>query len=505
MTPSKVESMVSGHAGVPGVPKQPLLKGPGLNHQALVSHTALLRPQSPIRSLFPAELIPGMLSFLAGKPNSSTFPFAEISMTLKPDTEAGVAQDGSATKLTFKGKELDMALQYGSTPGLEPLIHWLTGWQSRFSNRPIVKAGQEVKAGHNPWAVHVGHGSQDFLTKVFNTLLNPGDCCLVERPVYAGVMPNLVVLQANVIAVESDEEGMSPVSLRSILTGWATSEETKHKPFPKFVLTTPTGANPSGTTASEQRKREVLQIIREFGLLLIEDDPYALLAFDGLGEETPETRKRCPTYFGMESEGAERWGTGWVLRLDSFSKVLSAGIRMGFLSGPPTLLHYVESETAVANLQPSGVAQMITFKLLEHWGYDGFLRHGDAVAAFYRARRDNFEAKARAVLGEDPAKGQRSVATWVTPVAGMFLWLCLKLPPTETSEEGDSFALIREKAHAKGVLAVPGMSFMPDGKTSCYVRTSYSLIREEDVEEGLRRLRFVVEEAWHEIGKEVPG
>lgn len=86
----------------------------------------------------------------------------------------------------------------------------------------------------------------------------------------------------------------------------------------------------------------------------------------------------------------------------------------------------------------------------------------------------------------------------------MFLWLRLKLPPTSGSQEGDSFALINERARAKGVLAVPGMSFMPDGKTTCYVRTSYSLIPEEDVEEGLRRLRAVVEEAWQEAGLVMP-
>lgn len=317
-------------------------------------------------------------------------------------------------------------------------------------------------------------------------------------------MPNLVTLEANVVAVESDDEGMSPVSLRDRLASWATSDATKRLPFPKFVLTTPTGANPSGTTASESRKREVLQVVREYGLLLIEDDPYALLAFDGLDDGPPETRKRLRTYWSIEQDDAAEWGTGWVLRLDSFSKVLSAGIRMGYLTGSPTILHYVEAETAVANLQPSGVAQIVTYKLLENWGIDGLLRHGDAVANFYRQRRDNFEITARSIMGEDKAKGQRSVATWVTPVAGMFLWLRLKLPPTSASTEGDSYALVREKARNKGVLAVPGMSFMPDGCTTCYVRTSFSIIEESDVEEAFCRLRAVVEDAWREAGLELP-
>lgn len=314
------QSQLNGH-------KNGHLRGPGLNHQALISQVALLRPESPIRSLFPAELIPGMLSLLAGKPNAATFPIDEISIKLKAGAEEGrqigSSSEGSASSqsLAIRGKELEVALQYGSTPGLAPLVQWLKEWQSRVHGRPIVNANDSVQGGLNPWTLNVGHGSQDFLNKVFNTLLNPGDSCLVERPVYAGVLPNLIALQANIIPVEADEEGMTATSLRSTLVSWTSSGKTKNLPFPKFVLTTPTGANPSGTTASEQRKRDVLQVVRDFGILLVEDDPYALLSFQGLDDGPAETRTRVRTYFSLEKDEAETWGTGWVLRLDSFSKV----------------------------------------------------------------------------------------------------------------------------------------------------------------------------------------
>lgn len=177
---------------------------------------------------------------------------------------------------------------------------------------------------------------------------------------------------------------------------------------------------------------------------------------------------------------------------------------MGFATGPPLILKYVEAETAVANLHASGVSQVVAYKILQHWGHDGLLRHGDDVARFYRARRDFMESLAVKVLGSDPSRNQVSVATWVTPVAGMFLWLRLKLPPTHTSQEGDSFALINEKARAKLILAVPGMSFCPDKAISCYVRTSFSLIPDDEIEEGFKRLREVVQDAWKERGLEVP-
>lgn len=118
-----------------------------------------------------------------------------------------------------------------------------------------------------------------------------------------------------------------------------------------------------------------------------------------------------------------------------------------------------------------------------------------------KRRRDNFEAKAH--------KHLEGVAEWVTPVAGMFLWLKLRLPPSNASDssssapadEGDSFELISTKAKAAGVLAVPGMAFMPSGGKTCYVRTSFSIIPEEEVDEAFRRLRKVVLGAWEEAGR----
>ena len=138
-------------------------KGPGLNHLALISLQALRRPQSPIRSLFPAELLPGMLSFLAGKPNASTFPLDEITLKLKADAEGSGREQ---TTLTIQGSELETALQYGSTPGTPALVQWLTDWQAKMHHRRIVQPGDKVQGGQNPWTINVGHGSQDLLTKV---------------------------------------------------------------------------------------------------------------------------------------------------------------------------------------------------------------------------------------------------------------------------------------------------------------------------------------------------
>jgi tryptophan aminotransferase len=155
------------------------LRGHGIDHQAMLSNTTKLRPESAIRSLFPVEATPGMLSLLAGKPNTATFPFSNIALTLKPVGEQ------EATTLSISGQDLEVGLQYGQTWGLPRLVEWLVQWQSRFHGRAIIRNQTEYKQdGRYPWRLSIGNGSQDLLTKTFNACINPGDSVLAECPAY---------------------------------------------------------------------------------------------------------------------------------------------------------------------------------------------------------------------------------------------------------------------------------------------------------------------------------
>lgn len=437
-----------------------------------------------------------MLSLLAGKPNAETFPFASLSIQLKPTPEDSKQE---IKDLTVDGDDLAQALQYGPTAGIPRLNRWLLELQSKTHRRAITASAQDA----NPWAVTVGNGSQDLLNKTIEAIINPGDSILVESPVYAGILPCMTAVGANIVDVDSDEQGISPIVLEKLLSSWHQDPSTATKPFPKLLYTTPTGANPSGTTASEQRKRDILTLVRRYNVLLMEDDAYYFLNFAGLGQDAV-SRPRPKSYFALDGEEADIYGSGRVIRFDSFSKILSGGMRLGFMTAHPIFLNAVNRTTSSTNLQPSGVAQAITLSILEHWKLDGFLRHCDRVATFYKERRDTFEGFAKKVLGTNNGS-QVAVAEWVTPTAGMFLWLKLRLPPTSDSPtEGDSYPLISEKAKAAGVLAVPGVAFMPTGNKTCYVRTSFSLIEEEHFEEAFKRLRGVILEAWEERGMQVP-
>ncbi|PWY98290.1 PLP-dependent transferase [Testicularia cyperi] len=470
-----------------------------LDYASLLSSSARNRMPSAIRSLYPAELIPGMVSLLSGKPNSSTFPFQRILLELKPTGESGQVQT-----IPIEGADLEVALQYSATSGIPKLISWIEDFQSKVHARPKVEQGGP---GH-VWRCSFGNGSQDLLTKTFEALIDAGGSVVVESPAYSGILPSLVAHKARIFEAATDSEGVSASALDELLSNWKTSAATSGAPFPKFLYTTPTGANPSGTSASDSRKREVLAVIRKHGLLLLEDDPYYFLSFSGLGED-PVTRQRGKSYFHLEQEQQDQWGMGRVLRFDSFSKILSAGLRLGYATGPKELLDAIDQDTSSRNLQTSGTSQAIAYALLSKWGVDGFLRHADDVARFYQIRLEQFEGTAKSILTASP-----SVAEWVRPTAGMFLWIKLKLPPAvqadgSSSSEGDSFGLISQKAKNAGVLALPGVAFMPPSqgegkKTSPYVRTSFSQVPLEQVETAFQRLRSVVEAAWADAGLEIP-
>ncbi|GLB40686.1 putative PLP-dependent transferase [Lyophyllum shimeji] len=219
--------------------------------------------------------------------------------------------------------------------------------------------------------------------------------------------------------------------------------------------------------AHDLRHRSIIQVLSP-----CEDDPYFYLYYG----EAP----RYPSYFALELQEPE---TGRVLRFDSLSKVLSAGIRIGVVSGPQRLLQAMDGHTATANLQTSSLTQAIVFKLLDSWGYDGFKKHIENVSAFYRAKRDVFERAMQKHLA--------GLAEWTLPEAGMFFWFKLLLG----DDSGDSRALIADKAVEKGVLALPGTVFLPNGRKTPYVRASFSLLGEDEVDEALRRLAQVVADA----------
>ncbi|KAJ3747512.1 TdiD protein [Lentinula detonsa] len=436
---------------------------PDAVYRNMLSRLSKSRKPAPIRHLFPYESEPGMISMLAGKPNTSVFPFVSLTVKVRPSNPR---IDDSLTDLSLDGQDLAVALQYGATSGTPELVKWLTDLTCHLH-------GSQLDEG---WRVTIGSGSQDLLYKTFAALVEVDDIIFLESPTYPGVLPIVQALGCNIIEIPSDADGIDPASMASLLTDWP-----KDKPYPKLLYTIPFGSNPSGSTTTLSRRLEVLRLAREYNFLILEDDPYYHLYYGDIPQP--------PSYFALERKVNGELGR--VLRFDSFSKIVAGGLRLGWATGPEVLVNAIDLHGSSSNLQASGMSQMLVLRLLRHWGIEGFLAHTAMCAQFYREKRDLFEQYLQ--------KHLKGVAEWSPPNASMFYWIKLRLPASMKAEnikndEGDSLLFLTEKAIPGGVLVLPGECAYADGRRICNVRLSFSLLDEGSMDEGLRRLGSLLRE-----------
>lgn len=402
-----------------------------------LSKRYLARKPSAIRKLVQEGLsTPGMISLAGGLPNPQCFPFEGLSATLRGGQVISLAPE-----------RVKQALQYSPSYGLPPLLAQLDKLQ---------------KGLHSPlgdFKVCVGTGSQSLLARCFDMLLNPGDTLLIEAPSYPGSLAALRPWGPKYVPLPIDANGLVPDLLRKALEGWEGAGK------PKVLYTIPVGQNPSGATLSVERKAEVYKICQQHDVIIIEDDPYYFLYLGEPGTD-PRTATPPPSFLSMDTDGR-------VIRFDSLSKVLSSGFRLGFVTGNPGFVEQIQIDIQCSELHTSGVSQALVAGLLETWGTEGWERHVAETRAFYAERRGKFLA-----LCDKHLKG---LAEWDAPAAGMFVWF--RLLGIE-----DSFDLISKRAKQEKVLLVPGRDFDPLEGTSPYVRASYSIASDEQMDQALQRL-----------------
>ena len=237
-----------------------------------------------------------------------------------------------------------------------------------------------------------------------------------------------------------------------------------------------TDSNPTGASLSLERKKLIYEISSEFNLLILEDDPYYYLRLEG-------DRSQHPSFLELDTDAR-------VIRFDSFSKILSSGMRIGFVTGPKPLIERVNLHTQASNLHPTGITQAMTLGLLQHWGEEGWEKHLKSVCTFYRTQRDHFLKSAETHL--------TGLVEWNTPNTGMFVWM--KLLGID-----DTLELIQTKAVKSNVLFVPGSVFYANPRPSQYVRAAYSTASPQDMDTALERLAHLLTEwmldAWVVINK----
>ncbi len=381
---------------------------------------------SAMRDLMALTERPEVISLAGGLPDTSTFP---------PDTYAAlmaaVAEEACAR-----------ALQYGPTEGFAAATHCIA--------EVMATEGMAVDEGE----LLVTTGGQQVIDLVCKTLVDPGDVIVAEAPTYPGAVPTFCSYEADVVQIEIDGDGMRVDELEETL-----DRLEREGRRPKFIYTIPSFQNPGGVTMSLPRRQRLVRIAHERELLVLEDNPYGLLRYEG---------EPLPTLYSMD-------GGEFVIYLGTFSKILSPGIRLGWAAAPRPVLQKMNLGKQAADLCSSSMTQLF---VAEYFAAGDWREYVESLVGIYRARRD---AMLDALAAHFPRE-----AAWTQPEGGLFIWATLP----DYIDTTDLLA----RALDENVAFVPGRAAYLDGRGGSSMRLNFSGVTEERIREGVRRIGTVVAE-----------
>jgi 2-aminoadipate transaminase len=382
---------------------------------------------SAMREMMALTERPDVISLAGGLPDTSTFPPALYARLM-----ASVAEHSTAR-----------ALQYGPTEGMTAAMDCVV--------EVMAEEGTTVDRAN----MIVTTGGQQVIDLVCKTLVDPGDVIVAEAPTYPGAVPTFGAYQAEVVQIEIDGDGMPIDELESVLDRLQ-SEGRR----PKFIYTIPNFQNPGGVTMSLARRRRLVQVARERELLVLEDNPYGLLRYEG---------QPLPTLYSLDAANAGKDGASdFVIYLGTFSKILSPGLRLGWAVAPHPVLAKLNLGKQGADLCSSPVTQLFVAAYFREHDWRAYL---EQLKALYRSRRDAMLAALQEHFG--------ARASWTTPNGGLFIWATL--------DGGvDTTDLL---ARAEGVAFVPGRSaYMDERSGASSMRLNFAGVAEHDIREGIRRI-----------------
>ncbi|MDK1360758.1 PLP-dependent aminotransferase family protein [Arthrobacter sp. zg-Y1219] len=396
-------------------------------HEALFSDRAFHIKQSAVRDVFDISIRPGLVSLAGGSPYLRSLPLKEL---------------GESARSIIADHGLE-SLQYGAGQGMAEL---------RRQACEVMAAEGIPDADPDDVVITTGSQSaQDVAAKVF---CNPGDVVLCEDPTYVGALNAFEAYEVDVHAVPTDSEGLVPEALEQKIAALRGQGKSI-----KMLYTIPSFNNPSGVTLAAGRRQRIVDICADANILILEDNPYGMLRFDG--------RPLTPLRAGNPHD---------VLYLGSFSKIFAPGVRVGWAL-VPTHLHrrfYLACEAVV--LCPSPLTQMLVSAYLRDYDWMQHIRNSRVL---YAARC----AAMLSALSEHLPDG----VSWTVPDGGFFVWLSLP-------EGVDTYPLLYEAIDA-GVVFIPGAAFTPSDEPSNKLRLAFSAVSEEDIREGVRRLAPVLRRA----------
>ena len=397
------------------------------NWKELFSSAARKTRPSPVRELLKVIKQPGMISFAGGMPAPEVFPIDQFA-------------EGSE-KLVSDGTSL---LQYGTTEGFEPLRTFLAKWTAP-------RMGREVELDE----ILLTTGSQQVLDLFAWAMIDPGDVAIVEDPSYMAALTAFYNHGADFASVPVDGEGMVVSELPALI-----ERLRKEGKKPKFIYTIVNFQNPAGATMTVERRRELAAIAERYGLAIFEDDPYGYVRFDG---------EHLPSIFSFDKAGN-------TIYAGSFSKILSPGVRIGWVSGPKDIIRQMAVFKQAVDLCSSPITQVLTYEYCRKGYLDSHLPN---IIKDYRVKRDAMEESFRKHLAPQGI-------TWVKPEGGFFYWL-----NTGNIDSGE----LAKKALEKKVAILPGAPFCINPEAGIHAaRINYTFSKPDVIEEGVSRLAQAIQE-----------
>jgi 2-aminoadipate transaminase len=394
-------------------------------YAALFAERTKVMKSSAMRDLMALTEREDVISLAGGLPDTSTFP---------PDSYASLMR-------TVAADSCARALQYGPTEGLSLV--------KRCVAQVMAAEGMEVE----PDEVLITTGGQQVIDLVCKTLLDPGDVVVTEAPTYPGAVPTFCAYQADVVQVTMDRDGMRIDELEATL-----AELDRSGRRPKFIYTVPNFHNPAGVTMSLERRRELVRLAAERELLILEDNPYGLLRYEG---------DPLPTLYSLDQE--------FVVYASTFSKILSPGVRLGWTVAPAPVLAKMNIGKQASDLCSSSISQYFVSAYFDSGPWEDYVR---SLIEIYRRRRD--------VMLDALAEHFPREARWTHPQGGLFIWATLP----EYIDTTDLLA----RALQENVAFVPGRAAYVDGRGGSAMRLNFSGVNEDEIREGIRRIGEVVRE-----------
>ncbi|GAC1324841.1 MAG: PLP-dependent aminotransferase family protein [Collimonas sp.] len=367
---------------------------------------------SAIREILKITMRPEIISFAGGLPSPATFPVEQLKVAFDK-------------VLSEQGK---VALQYGPTDGYGPLREWVAN--------SLSTDGAKIMADQ----VMMTSGSQQGLDLLGKVLIDEGSKVLVETPSYLGALQAFSLYGPEFVSVPADEGGLIPETVAALGQG------------ARMLYALPNFQNPTGRTLSVERRHALVDICARLGLPLIEDDPYGALSYRT--EPLPKMLNMNP---------------GGVIYMGSFSKILTPGIRLGYVVAPRTLIGKLEQAKQATDLHTAQLTQMVVYQTIK----DGFLdQHIPTIRKLYS---DQCDAMLDALQTYFPAG-----TSWTRPEGGMFIWVTLP-------KHIDSMKLLDE-AVAQHVAFVPGGPFYGNTPEQHTLRLSFVTVPPAKIREGIERL-----------------